>query len=224
MVTRVIAALALLSVMGQPVYAGISRFHIPSTAFRLVRGDPANCFMTTTDNVAVGQGALGSQPEWVMGTPVGQTDCVIATPFTMPLSNTSIAGVIGVTIYAADGTSTGSNYCYKSRFEIGDNTQRKGSLAQGWANINGTWGKTAAVTFTGTGNTFMDQKADIAPIIPALVSGPVTAVDCSGSTCNGLAGVLYIERCECGSAFCGTAPDAGGKHFLQNVDTYWTSP
>ena len=225
MVTRVIAALALLSVMGQPAWAGNSYFHLPPSAFRLIRGDPANCFPTTTDNVTVGQGASGSNPEWVMGTPVGQTNCVIGAPFTMPTSN--LGPTVQVVLFAADGQTTANKYCYKTRLEVGNNWQLiGGASAQGWANLDGSVSTPIVTTFTGKSGAFVDQTMTSAPMTGRLISNSTTSLNCPSTGCNGLPGILFIERCECGgeSGTCGSASDAGGGHFFEGASVFWPSP
>ena len=227
MIKQILGVGVILGAMGTPSWAGNSYFHLPPTAFRLVRGDPSNCFTTTTDNVTYGQGAVGSNPEWVMGTPVGMTNCLIAAPFTMPSTNT--LPTINTLMHNADGTSTANKYCYKTRYEVGNDWQTAGgNVKQGWANLDGQVGTASLTTFTGKSSAYYNDQIQgtATPVTARLVSSAAESADCTGVACSTLPGVLFIERCECGGegGTCGSATDAGGQHFFEGVSIYWTSP
>lgn len=226
--------LVVAGLLPMPALAGTSYFHVPPEAFQLAGGDSTKCYLTTTANASFQNASPPGNYEWVMGDPADMgTNCIIKATVFMPTS--ALNGALQQTVFEADGSATSNKYCYKNHFEFANTAQNAGSTVAGWAYLTG--GQCSSNTLTtgvssvvGRNSAFADQAIYSGAAIPGiaascLVSGPSTATACTGTTCNGMKGNYFVERCQCGvDANCLTGTDAGGNSLFEGASVGYTTP
>lgn len=227
---RIFSQLVCVCALAQAACAAPnSYFHLSAEAFRLVGGDPAQCFLTTTSDPMFQNASPPGGYEWVMGDPAGMgTNCIIRAVFFMPFSSTS--GDLVPKIFAADGTNTPNRYCYKTHFEFARTSQNAVSSVAGYPYLTGGQCAgdpltTGEVTVVGRSSAFADQEFSVDVPHSCLVQGPAAASACVGTNCRGLEGAYFVERCQCGvDPACGAGTDAGNTSLFEGSSVGYTTP